>query len=305
MEVYNFKLIMAIENKYLPLIKISEQGQVAIEAALAAGRAIRKAVGGKVEIKEGMSNVVNEADIASGRAIRRTLNSRLEIYNLLSEEGDEKFENPLEVDKLWVVDELDGSKNFADRIPEVAISIAYIERGKVRVGVIYNPIADQLFYAEEGKGSFYIGKAYGSNKWVKQKLHVSENKDLSKATIETSISYDPEQTRYHYAILHSFHDEDLTVRTRMIGSSVLQLCRVASGNSDVHFHSDLKPWDLAAGSLLVTEAGGVMKRMDGSEFNFMSPDSVAGNQKLVKQFPKALDERKDLINKHLNLRKCI
>lgn len=302
MDLFNFKLIMAIENKYLPPIKISDQGKVAIEAALAAGRAIRKATGGKIEIKEGMSNVVNEADYASGKAIRRTLNSRLEVYNLLSEEGDENFESPLEIDKLWIVDELDGSKNFADSLSDVAVSIAYAERGVVKVGVVYNPITGQLFYAEEGKGSFYMGKAYGSNRRVKQKLQVSSNTGLSKATVETSISYDIEQTRYHDSILHSFHDTGLAVRSRMIGSSVMQLSRVASGGSDLHFHSDLKPWDLAAGSLLVKEAGGVIKRMDGSEFNFMDADSVAGNPKLVTQFIEALESRKDLIDKHLALR---
>lgn len=293
---------MVTENKYLPPIKISQEGKIAIQAALAAGRAIRKAIGGKVTVKAGISNVLNEADLASGKAIRRTLNSRLEVYNLLSEEGDEKFKNPLEIDKLWVVDELDGSKNFADSLSDVAISIAYAERGVVKVGVIYNPINGQLFYTEEGKGAFYIGKTYGSNKRVKRKLHVSGNKDFSKATIETSIAYEIENTRKHDAIIHSFHNTGLVVRTRMIGSSVLQLCRVASGNSDLHFHSDLKPWDLAAGSLLISEAGGVITRMEGSEFNFMSPDSVAGNEELVTQFVEALNSRKDLINKHLSLR---
>lgn len=293
---------MVAQDKYLPPVKISQEGKIAIEAALAAGRAIRKAIGGKVKVKEGMSNVVNEADIASGKAIRKVLDTRLKIYNLLSEEGDEQFENPLKVDKLWVVDELDGSKNFADSLSDIAVSIAYAERGVVKIGVIYNPITGQLFYVEAGKGAYYIGKAYGSNRRVKQKLHVSNNIDLSKATIETSISYEIENTRRHDAIIHSFHHTGLTIRTRQIGSSVLQLCRVASGSSDLHFHSDLKPWDLAAGLLLVTEAGGVIKRMDGSKFNFMDADSVAGNPKLVTQFVDALNSRKELIDQHLALR---
>lgn len=293
---------MVAQDKYLPPVKISQEGKIAVEAALAAGRAIRKAVGGKVEIKEGVSNVVNEADKASGKAIRETLKRRFKVYSILSEEGDEKFENPLEVDKLWVVDELDGSKNFADSLSDIAISIAYIEKGIVKTGVVYNPITDQLFYAKEGKGAFYIGKAYGSNRRIKQKLQVSRNADLSKATIETSISYEIENIRRHDAIFHSFHDTDLKIRTRQIGSSVLQLCRIALGSSDLHFHSDLKPWDLAAGSLLVTEAGGVIKRMNGSKFNFMQADSVAGNPKLVTQFVKALITRKDLIGKHLAAR---
>lgn len=278
---------MKIENKYLPDIEISQNGLVAIEAALVAGNAIRKAVGGKVSKKEGMSNVVNEADLASGVAIRKLILRNFPDDQILSEDPpieQPEVKAPLTIKRLWVVDELDGSKNFADGIDNVWVSIAFVENGEVKAGACYNPILDRLYLAEKNKGAYFIGKAYGSDEWVKTRLFLSDQTDLNKATIETSISYDLSQTIEHEAIKLGLFANGLTPRIREIGSSVEQLCRVAAGNSDLQFHGDLKPWDYAAASLIVAESGGVIKRMDGSEFNFMCPDGVAGNEKIVDEF---------------------
>lgn len=282
-------MTMAIENKYLPPIKISNEGSVAIEAALAAGKAIRKAVGGEVKIKEGMSNVVNEADIASGIAIRKVIFDTFPVHQILSEDPPEEqpeIENPLHQKNLWVIDELDGSKNFASRIDNVWVAIAYAERGVVKVGVCYNPILDRMFYAEQGKGSYYLGNEYGSDNWTKQKLQVSAQNNLSKADIETSISYSIYQTIDHELIKLGLLLKGITPRFREIGSSVEQICRVGFQTSDLQFHTDLKPWDYAAPSLILAEAGGVIRRMDGSRFNFMCPDAVCGNRELVATFIK-------------------
>lgn len=295
---------MKIENKYLPPVNISAEGKVAIRAALKARDAIRATVHGEVKVKEGISNVVTEADIQSGVSIRKTILTTFKDQ-ILSEDPPQKqpeIQNPLAQFRLWIVDEIDGSKNFADKIDDIAISIAFAEKGIVKVGVIYNPITDRLFFAEKGKGAFYLGKAYASDEWVKKQISVSAQKDLSKATVETSISYNEENTRKHDAMIHAFHDNGLGIRTRFIGSSVLQLARVAQGASDLHFHSDLKPWDLAAASLLVAESGGAIKRLDGTDFNFMNADSVAGNPELVGQFASLLVKQKDLIEAHLDLR---
>lgn len=284
---------MKVENKYLPdNIEISQEGLIAVEAALAAGKAIRASVGGKVVVKDGMSNVVNEADIASGQAIRRVVTQRITQFHILSEEGDETIEDPLKFSRLWIVDELDGSKNFADGIDNTWVSIAYAEFGVPKVGVCYNPISDRLYYAEKNNGAYYIGKAYGNKRWIKRKLSIANQTDLSKATIESSISYDKDQTLNHQIIKLSLLLEDFTPRFREIGSSVEQLCRVAAGISDLHFHSNLKPWDYAAGQLMIEEAGGVIKRLDGSEFNFMYPDSVAGNENLVNKFIDVIEKIK-------------
>ena len=280
-----------MKEKYLQPknVQLNIEAQTALQAALFAGRAIRKAVGGGIEEKIGMSNVVTEADKASGVEIRTVINSRFPGAVILSEEVPfDNSINPLDVDGLWIVDELDGSKNFADKIANVWVSIAYAKLGQPLVGVAYNPIEDKLYFAQKDQGAYYIGQEYGSNKWVKDRIFVSAQDNLSKATIETSMSYDLEQTINHEIIKLALFISGITPRPRQIGSSVEQICRVAAGISDLHFHSGLKPWDLAAAQIIVDEAGGVTKRMNGEEFNFQMPDSVSGNAALVDQFIKEL-----------------
>lgn len=276
-----------MKERYLPEnIQISPEGQVAIEAALSAGRAIRRAVGGKIDTKEGMSNVVTEADRESGVGIKRALRKNFETDPILSEETPEAEnpKNPLTEERLWIVDELDGSKNFSDRIDNVWVSIAYAEFGDPKVGVAYNPISNKLYFAEKGQGAYYMGRKYGTNKWVKEKIFVSKQDNLSRATVESSMSYKVDQTINHRLITIALYFSGITPRPREIGTSVEQLCRVAAGISDLHFHSGLSPWDYAAAQVIVTEAGGVMKNMKGEDFNFMMPDNVGGNPVLVDKF---------------------
>lgn len=276
-----------MRERYLPPenVQLSIEAQTAIEAALSAGRAIRRSVGGTIEQKSGMSNVVTDADRASGTKIRAVLGRQFPGATILSEEVP--FDNsvdPLKVSRLWIVDELDGSKNFADGIDNVWVSVAYAELGEPKVGIAYNPIRNQLYFAEKGKGAYYIGPKYGSNKWLKERISVSKQDDLSKATVETSMAYDVSQTINHEIIKLALFTSGITPRPREIGSSVEQLCRVAAGISDLHFHSDLKPWDYAAAQIIIREAGGVTKGMNGEEFNILMPHSVSGNEALVNQF---------------------
>lgn len=272
-------------TRYLPEQNVTFEAQVAVEAALAASRAVRRSVGGTIEQKSGMSNVVTDADKVSGLKIRAVLSRQFPGATILSEEV--QFDNsvdPLGVNRLWIVDELDGSKNFADGIENVWISIAYAELGELKVGVAYNPIRNKLYFAEKGQDAYYIGPKYGSDKWVKERIFVSGQDDLSRATVETSMSYDVNQTINHEIIKLALFLSGITPRPREIGSSVEQLCRVAAGISDLHFHSGLKPWDYAAAQVIIREAGGITKGMNGEEFNFLMPHSVSGNELLVDKF---------------------
>ena len=282
-------------NRYLPEQNVTREAQAAVEAALAAGRAIRKSISGAIEVKSGMSNVVTDADRASGVSIKTILRKNFKTDSILSEETTEAEnpKNPLAEKRLWVIDELDGSKNFADGIENVWISIAYVELGEPKVGVVYNPIRNQLYFAQKGQAAYYVGPKYGANKWVKERIFVSKQDDLSNATVETSMSYDASQTINHEIIKLALFSSGITPRPREIGSSVEQLCRVAAGISDLHFHSGLKPWDYAAASVILSEAGAVMKRMDGSEFNpLLDRDNISGNAVLVDKFAKVISEIK-------------
>lgn len=272
---------------YLPPenVRLSLEARVSIEAALSAGRAIRRAVGGSVEEKSGMSNFVTDADRASGVSIRKVVSKQFPGDVILSEEIPfDHSEDPLKAKRLWVIDELDGSKNFADGIDNVWVSIAYAEFGEPKVGVAYNPIRNKLYFAQKGQGAYFIGPRYGSNKWIKKKIFVSQQDDLSRATVETSMSYDANQTINHEIIKLALLAAGITPRHREIGSSVEQLCRVAAATSDLHFHSGLQPWDYAAAQIIIREAGGVTKGMNGEEFNLLMSHSVSGNGFLVDQF---------------------
>lgn len=287
---------MANIKRYIPKsVRISEEGRVAIEAAIAGGVEILRAIGGEVWKKTGMSNVVNEADLASGQAIRKVVRARFQNDPILSEEhqdGEPAVDKPLEIGRFWVIDELDGSKNFADKIDNVWVSIAFVTFGKTQVGVAYNPFNKSMYFAQKGEGAFYVGLPYGGNIWGSERLHVSQQTDLSSSSIETSIAYDPKITLENRRILLSLVEKGLTPRIREIGSSVEQLCRVASGKSDLHFHESLEPGDYAAGQLIIEEAGGVCVGADGTDFNFMRQDNVSGNPILVEKFLKFLKEGK-------------
>lgn len=278
-------------ERFIPSnLGISREALVAMQAAKAAGSAIIAKIGGRVNSKEGMSNVVNDADFASGAAIRELLGSKFPNDPILSEEipSDENAEVMLSLPRLWVVDELDGSKNFADGIDNVWVSISFAEDGIPIVAVCYNPFKDVMYFGQRGKGAYFIGPGFGSNEWGLHRLSVSGQQDLSKATMETSISYDPDRTIDHQIMKLALLFKGITPRFREIGSTVEQLCRVAAGISDLHFHTDLEPWDYAGGVLMIEEAGGTCKRLDGSPFSLSRRDNVSGNSFLVDQFIRAI-----------------
>jgi len=279
---------MTEKKPHIENMKLSAYGSTAIIAALNAGETLLPDFGkGAISHKTGVSNVVTAGDLKSDEVIKNIILDRFPRHTIYSEESKNEITNPLLLDHCWIVDPLDGSKNYADGLDEIYVSIAYVRNGQLMVGVCYNPLKQQLFFAEKGKGAFYRGlplKVEKPGQFVYEKLAVSQTQALAGASVETSIAYNPNQTIQHQLIKLALYKLGHTARFREIGSSVGQLCRVARGQSDLHFHADLKPWDLAAGKLLIEEAGGVMTGMHGEEITVMSPHSVAGNPDLVRQF---------------------
>lgn len=138
-------------------------------------------------------------------------------------------------------------------------------------GAIYNPFCDELFTAEKGKGAFLNGV----------KINVAQETDLAHTEMATDNWYDPEGTRQNLELILKLKSIPFLF---MKGSAVLVLAEVACGRMDLYVHNFLKPWDNAAGFLLIREAGGVVKDFNGTDVNFLSPQAVAGNATLVKQF---------------------
>ena len=195
-----------------------------------------------VHQKEGHFNFVTDADVAVQRFLAGALQTLLPGARFFAEEQENE---PLTNAPTFVVDPIDGTLNFIRHRNASAVSIALLENKKPVMGVIYNPYTDEMFTAEAGKGTFLNGR----------KITVSQTPfDQAMVSIGTS-PYDAELAKRTMAAATQFllRGGDL----RRSGSAAIDLCEVACGRSDVFFELRLRPWDVAAGSLLVTEAGGV------------------------------------------------
>lgn len=250
--------------------------KVLIDAIRLAGEAVRNTLPTDGVVKKvGRANIVTAADIASEKIIIQAIKTNYPGHPVLSEETESDLGDILTLDYLWVIDPIDGTNNFRYQRNYSCVSVGYLERGIIKAGAVYDPFRDELFYAEQGQGALLNGK----------KIAVSDQNDISKSTLATDNSYDPAGTRRNLELILQINP---TPWILMKGSAVLTMCEVASGRIDLYMHTSLKPWDNAAAFLIVKEAGGFLKGLDGEEINFLSPNVLAGNQNLVEQCVKAL-----------------
>ena len=219
-----------------------------------AGRALVRDFGEvenlQVSVK-GPGDFVSNADRRAEATLREELARARPGYGFLMEESGEVAGDGLH---RWIIDPLDGTTNFLHSIPHFAISVA-LERGKdVVAGMIYNPVLDEMYWAERGHGAFLNDR----------RLRVSARRDLSSAVIGTGI---PFQTRGdHPAYLKTLAAVMArTAGVRRIGAAALDLAYVAAGRFDGFWESDLNAWDVAAGILMVREAGGFVEDIDGRD----------------------------------------
>ncbi len=229
----------------------SEFLTVAIEAALQAGSLLRQGFGTVFEIssKEGHHNLVTTYDHLAEAAISKAVMKRFPSHGFVGEEAGHQKKG----DIVWIVDPLDGTVNFAHNVPVFCVSIGVAVEGKIACGVVYQPITNELFWAEAGHGSFLNGKP----------IRVSSQKKLENAYLATGFPYNVAQDPHH--CIETF--EKITRRgipIRRLGSAAVDLSYVAAGRFDAYWEVSLQPWDLAAGLLIVEEAGGKVTRYDGS-----------------------------------------
>ncbi len=236
--------------------------KVAIDLALKSGALIRDSVGkiSKVSYK-GRDNIVTDVDKKSERLIIKKITSEFRDHSILSEESLPRNGSS---EYRWIIDPLDGTTNFAHAFPFFCVSIALEFRGRVILGVVYDPMRDELFYAERRKGAFLN----------KKRIHVSTVKILSESFLATGFSYGHTKERN----LSNF--KNLLIKSmaiRRAGSAALDLCYVACGRFDGFWEMFLKPWDSAAGLVIVEEAGGIVTRFDGSAYSPHDEDLLATN----------------------------
>ena len=191
-------------------------------------------------------------------------------YGFLGEEGGRQ--EGADKTHCWIVDPLDGTTNFLHGIPQFAISIALEREGTIVAGVVYNPINEELFVAERGKGAFLND----------QRLRVAARKRLSEAVIACGLPHlgrgDLAQFRQEFAAV-----QEKVAGLRRFGAAALDLAWVAAGRLDAYWERNLSPWDIAAGLILVREAGGFVSDLDGGEDMFDKREILAGNETMQRE----------------------
>lgn len=261
--------------------------KLAIDASLKAGRIIIKHSGKikKIGFKDDV-NLVTEVDKLSEESIIDTIRSKFPDHGILTEESKEKRSKS---EFKWVIDPLDGTTNYAHDLPVYCISIALEEKGKIILGVVYNPNLDELFIAEKGKGA-YLYKGSGSSK-SRHKISVSHEHQLGKSLLATGFPYDIRTSRINN-LNHFTNFYKKCQAVRRMGAAALDLCYLAMGRFDGFWELKLSPWDMAAGSLLITEAGGKVTDFSGAPFNIYLKEILATNGKIHQQMVDVLNSNK-------------
>ena len=234
------------------------------EAARAAGNLMLKMLGTtSIRHKKNPRDLVTEADIAAQKTIESIVLGAFPQHRFLGEEGNPTpLKQPDDSELCWIVDPIDGTTNFVHGVPCFGPSIALAQGTDILCGVFYNPMHEEFFSAEKGRGAFLNGRRIHVSAW--QALGES----LAAVSFPTTLRNDsPDLTAFLKAI-------QVCQSCRRTGSTALNLAYVAAGRFDATWTFKCHPWDIAAGILLVQEAGGVVTKPDGSPIDFGDPSPV-------------------------------
>ena len=255
---------------------MTKELEAAMSAAREAGGVLRKGFGRQHSIKyKGEVDLVTEVDEQTERVIREILLGAFPSYGMLAEEGGRLSG---EEDARWIVDPLDGTTNYAHGLPIFAVSIALERAGEVVLGVVHDPIREETYVAELGRGAALNGEP----------IKVSDTDELIQAPIATGFPYDREKMPEALELFGRF--VALTRGVRRLGSTALDLCYVAFGRLDGYYERGIWPWDIAAGSLILEEAGGKVTDYLGGKLDLEGREIVASNGALHPAMTKLMEE---------------
>jgi myo-inositol-1(or 4)-monophosphatase len=217
----------------------------------------------KISNKEGINNLVTEVDHASEKAIIDVIQKNFPDHHILSEESGELVQDS---QYKWIIDPIDGTVNFAHRIPICCISIAVEHNHKMILGAVYNPFINELFVAERGSGATLNDR----------KISVSKKDKVVNACMVTGFPYTYlDEPNGPLQVFERFIRRGIPVRR--LGSAAIDLCWVAAGRFDAFYEHKLQAWDSAAGFLIVEEAGGKVTDMKGEPYSPYQPGIIASN----------------------------
>ncbi len=245
--------------------------QTAIKAAKEAGKVIMKHYGkiGQVSFKKNKKDLLTAFDLKSEKTIIKIIKNKFPTHNIISEESGTENKNS---EYTWIIDPIDGTTNYAQQIPYFCVSIALAKNNKIILGVVYNPLNKELYFAEKGKGAFLNNK----------KIKVSDKKKLDEAVVVFALT-----SKKNIAIKSLQKAESIFPYVRAIrnpGTVELILCDIACGRMDIFVTESILPWDAAAGYLIVKEAGGKITGLNNTEWNIDKTNILASNKKLHNTF---------------------
>jgi myo-inositol-1(or 4)-monophosphatase len=239
----------------------------AIEAVVTAGRIQMSRLGTEIGIRhKGPIDLVTEADLATERMLRDLIASRFPGHEVLAEEAGRGGRRGAPASHVWIFDPIDGTTNYAHGLPIFCASLALSIDGVVAVGAIYDPTRNELFTAELGGGAYLNGRP----------MSVSTSRRLIDSLLVTGFPYDVHVTAEESVGMFGVFLERAQA-VRRLGSAALDLCYVAAGRFDGFWEKRLNPWDMAAGVLLVQEAGGKVTAIDGGRFDLYAGSLLASN----------------------------
>ena len=252
---------------------------IAVKAARAAGAIINRAALDidllKVSVKN-PNDFVTEVDHASERVIIDTLLEAYPGHGILAEESG-RARGAKDSEHVWIIDPLDGTTNFIHGLPTYAVSIALAVRGQVQQAVVYDPARNDLFYASKGRGAYLNDR----------RLRVSRRTRLAESLVGTGFPFRKGDNFKRYLKIFEEVMQNCA-GLRRPGAAALDLCYVAAGWYDGFFETGLQPWDMAAGSLMVSEAGGLIGNFTGEADFLYQREVVAGNPKIYGQLVQLL-----------------
>jgi myo-inositol-1(or 4)-monophosphatase len=241
---------------------------VMVKAARRAGRSLKRDLGEIENLQvsmKGPANFVSLADRRSEEMLYEDLAKARPGYGFIGEEGGTRA--GADTTHTWIVDPLDGTTNFLHGIPQFAISIALSREGTIIAGVIYNPANDELYTAERGKGAFLND----------QRLRVAGRRKLSECVIACGLPHigrgDLELSRQEMAEI-----QNRVAGLRRFGAASLDMAFVAAGRLDGYWERNLQPWDMAAGQIIVREAGGIVSGIAGNDDPLVTRNVICGNE---------------------------
>lgn len=249
--------------------------EVSVDAARRAGEVIRERFLTDKEVRfKGRADIVTDVDLAAEKVILELVRDEFPQFSILSEES-----NPIETGSpfTWVIDPIDGTRNYAEGIPHFCVVVALARGADIAVGVTYDPIKDELFTAELGMGAQLNGEP----------LAVSTREQIPNCVLGFDLGYVDQKAATALDMIRELWPGFQTMR--LMGSSALGMAYAAAGRIDLYFHHSLSPWDSASGLLLAREAGGNVVDRQGRNADLFTPSVIVSSQQLIDRFLEATD----------------